>query len=124
MDDAMAHRMFGFIFGVCGLLAVLTSLTVSVYMSEMGPTAPLVWVTAVFGLAAMAGGLGLYRQMALARRAMMLEAGLLVCGAVIGALASVLSEPMKAIVLLTGIMPAVAAIAMLFELERSQRRTG
>lgn len=123
MDDAMAHRMFGFIFGICGLLAVLTSLTVSIYMPDMGPSSPLVWMTAVFGFIAIAGGIGLYRQIALARRVMMVEAALLICGAVIGALASVVAEPMKAIVLLTGIMPAVAAVAMLFELERSQRRT-
>lgn len=121
MDDAMAHRMFGFIFGACGLLAMATSVMVSVYVTHLGAGSPLIWATGLLGLCAMVGGIGLYRGHPLARRAMILEAVIVLGGAVIGALLD-MGNPMKAIVLLTGIMPAVAAIAMLIELERSARR--
>lgn len=124
MDDAMAHKMFGFIFGVCGVLAIATSVMVRIFASQAGFADPLVWMTGVLGIAALLGGIGLYRQNAWARRAMILEAVLVLGGAVIGALANLGAEPMKGIVLLTGIMPAVAVIAMLIQLERSARQPG
>lgn len=119
MDDAMAHKMFGFIFCVFGAVGVLTSVMVSIFKPELGPGAPVIWLTGLMGVCAIAGGVGLYRQMSLARRAMIVEALIVLGAAVIGGLLDIGAQPMKAVILLTGIMPAVVAIAMLIQLERS-----
>lgn len=119
MNDALAYKLFGLIFCVFGALGLLTSLMIPIYMRGVSVATPAIWITLIMGLGAIAGGVGLMRHAAIARYAMMAEAAVVLCAAVIGAVGALSSEPMKAIVLMTGVMPAVLVIAILYQLGRS-----
>ncbi len=124
MNSVLLHRIFGLVFCTVG---AMTGISGFMFWFDP-PDVPLnnlfLAAMVVVGTIAFIGGLGVFRQRALARWAMIGLAGLVLCVDAIGIVHAMLVANIgELIILLTAVMPLILAISALYELGRPERDT-
>lgn len=121
MNSVLLYRIMGLVFCTVGAVAAISSFM----FWQVPPSTPLDgrWLAAmmIVGGAAVAGGLGLFRRLAVARVTMIGLAGLALVVALVGIGRAVLAaNPGAVIILMTALMPLVLVISVLVELGRGE----
>ncbi|WP_423822678.1 hypothetical protein V5738_01735 [Salinisphaera sp. SPP-AMP-43] len=122
MNTVLLHRIFGFILATVGTMIGLTGFMFWFDPPDLPLRTAVLAAMMIFGVVVLAGGIGVMRRSAAARRAMIVAAGLVLAVIVIGVVRAALAANLgEVVILLTAVMPAVLVTAVLYELGRPER---
>lgn len=121
MNSVLVHRIFGFILATVGTMIGLTGFMFWFDPPDLPLKTVVLCAMMMFGVAVLAGGIGVMRRSAGARLAMIGAAGLVLAAIVIGVVRAALAANVgEVVILLTAVMPAVLVAAVLYELGRPE----